>query len=87
MSTYERLTKRIGSYVVAENQTEVLNRLAGLEDKIDAGTLVEFPRIITYVDYCYGLEKYVVQWIDNGKIKSKTFWDEKKAFKKFKECQ
>ena len=63
------------------------NRLAELEDKIENGTLVELPRLLTYVDYCYGLEKYVVQWIDNGKIKSKTFWNEKKALKKLKELK
>ena len=66
---------------------EELERLAELEDKIEQGTLIEFPRIDIYVDYCYGLEKYVVQWQVNGIIKRKTFWSEKKAEKKLKELQ
>ena len=56
-----------------------------LKDKIENGTLVELPRMLTYVDYCYGIEKYVVEWIDNGRVKSRTYWSEKKAEKKLKE--
>ena len=63
------------------------NRLAELEDKIEQGTLIELPRIVRYVCYYSGLEKYVVQWETNGKIKSKTFWNEKEAKKKLKELQ
>lgn len=61
--------------------------LAQYRDKVENGTLIELPRIIRYVDYCYGLEKFVVQWETNGKIKSKTFWSEKKAEQKLKELQ
>ena len=66
---------------------EVYWRLQELEDKIENGTLIEFPRIDRYVCYYSGLEKYVVQWVDNGIIKRKTFWNEKKAERKLKELQ
>lgn len=56
-----------------------------LKNKIENGTLVELPRMLTYVDYCYGIEKYVVEWIDNGRVKSRTYWSEKKAEQKLKE--
>lgn len=84
----ERLTKRVGDEVHALTWSgEILHRLAELEDKIENGTLIELPRILRYVDYCYGLEKFVVQWQVNGKIKSKEFWSEIKAEKKLKELQ
>ena len=57
------------------------------QDKIEQGKLIEFPRIDTYVCYYSGLEKYIVQWVDNGIIKNKTFWDKKKAEKRLKELQ
>ena len=92
MSEYKRVT--MSGYRIPENKEEVhanfrllYNRLAELEDKIEQGTLIEMPRLLTYVDYCYGLEKYVVQWQVNGQIKSKTFWNEKKALKKLKELK
>jgi hypothetical protein len=44
MSDYKRLTKREGNEVheLAWNG-EILHRLAGLEDKIENGTLIELP--------------------------------------------
>lgn len=98
MNEYKRLTevKEINKYcstVVCGEHCEdcyvgkLYERLAELEDKIENGTLIEFPRIDRYVDFCYGLEKFVVQWVVNGKVKSKTFWDEKKAKAKLKKLQ
>ena len=92
---YERLTERRGKYIalkgkelhLEEEYTILKNYLAELEDKIENGTMVVFPRMLTYVDYCYGLEKYVVEWIDNGRVKSRTYWSEKKAEQKLKELQ
>lgn len=43
MGTYERLTKRIRNHVVVENQTDALNRLAEIEDKIGEKKIVELP--------------------------------------------
>lgn len=40
---YERLTERIRNHIVVENQTDALERLALLEDKIKNGTLIELP--------------------------------------------
>lgn len=71
-----------------EMRLEILKLRKQLEEyktKIENGTLVELPRMLTYVDYCYGIEKYVVEWIDNGRVKSRTYWSEKKAEKKLKE--
>ena len=95
MKEYKRLTERAGKGIcIKETSTNdnksiwnAIERLAELEDKIENGTLIEFPRIDRYVDFCYGLEKFVVQWVVNGKVKSKMFWDEKKAKAKLKELQ
>ena len=84
---YKRLTERIRNHIVVENQTDALERLAELEDKIASGALIEFPRIDRYVDYCYGLEKFVIQWVVNGKVKNRTFWSKEKAEKKLKELK
>ena len=96
---YKRLTKWIsgvpaiktytGSYMTPFDSDvyDAIKRLAELEDKIEQGKLIEFPRLDRYVCYYSGLEKYVVQWVDNGIIKNKTFWNEKKAEKKLKELQ
>ena len=40
---HDRLTKRVRNHVCVESQTDVLNRLAELEDKIEQGTLIELP--------------------------------------------
>ena len=66
---------------------DAVERLAELEDKIEQGTMIELPRVLRYVDYQYAIEKYVVQWQENGRIRQKTFLDEKKAYNRLKELQ
>lgn len=92
---YERITEKRGKYIALkgkdlhlnEEYTIIKNRLAELEDKIENGTLVEFPRIVTYTCYYSGIEKYVVEWIDNGRVRSRTYWSEKRAVKRLKELR
>lgn len=62
-------------------------KLAELEDKIEKGTLIELPRVLRYVDYEYAIEKFVVQWQENERIKQKSYFSEKKAYHRLKELQ
>lgn len=90
MKEYKRFTTKGSNYYDDRKVTcaeEIYEQLKDLEDKIENGTLIEFPRIDRYVDVCYGVEKYLVQWVVNGKVKSRTFWNKKKAEKKLKELQ
>lgn len=66
---------------------KALDRLAELEDKIEQGTLIELPRVLRYVDYECAIEKFVVQWQENGRIKQKSYFSEKKAYHRLKELQ
>ena len=40
---YKRLTERVRNHILVESQTDALDRLAELEDKIEKGTLIELP--------------------------------------------
>ena len=51
-----KLSAEVGIYL-----TDCINRLAELEDKIENGTLIEFPRITETV---YGLE-WTVEYVSN----------------------
>ena len=87
---YKRLTetdKESGIVAAFANDAEILDRLAEIEDKIEQGTLIELPRVARYVDYEYAIEKFVVQWQVNGRIKEKVYFSEKKAYQRLKELQ
>lgn len=63
-------------------------KLANIEDKIENGTLIEMPRIVRRVDMSCGYEDYLVQWEkDDGKIKSRTYSNEKRAKAKLRELK
>ncbi len=59
MEDYKRLTERVGKGIaIKETSTNdnksiwnAVERLAEIEDKIEDGTLIEFPRIIKNVGY------------------------------------
>jgi hypothetical protein len=76
-------TERIAGCYRASDM--ILNRLAELEDKIENGTLIELPRIVRIVE-C-SVEKFVVQWEENGRVRHKSFLVEKEAEKRLKELQ
>jgi hypothetical protein len=52
---YERLTLRLQNGKIGclqeYSQKDLINRLAELEDKIENGTLIEFPRIVPPIKY------------------------------------
>ena len=66
---YKRLTERVGKGVAVRGTSSndnrsiwnAIERLAELEDKIENGTLIEFPRITETV---YGLE-WAVEYVSN----------------------
>lgn len=64
------------------------NRLAELEDKIENGTLVEFPRIVEYTkEYGGQIKQYSVEYVSkNGTITSMPYFELKaEAESKLKE--
>lgn len=69
---YERLTERRGQYIALkgkdlhmdEEYTILKNRLAELEDKIENGTLVEFPCKVGDTVYCIYHNGECDYWIE-----------------------
>ena len=93
MSEYKRLTgkavKNLKGNNYPQDYYDIYNRLAELEDKIENGTLVEFPRIIhpNYLEWFvqwqhkYGLTGY------SGIIDDKKFYTKEEAEKFLEELK
>lgn len=74
-----KLSAEVGIYL-----TDCLNRLAELEDKIEQGTIIEFPRMFKAID---GVG-WIVEFIDeSGCVCRSYFFHEEKAIKRLKELQ
>ncbi len=95
MSDYKRLTERVGNEVheLAWNG-EILHRLCELEDKIENGTLIELPCLLTpyylssewHCKILKGFDKHSVPCMEyfHGKTKEEV---ENKAEKKLEELR
>ena len=63
---------------------ETVDRLAELEDKIEQGTLVEFPRMFKAIDRT----GWIVEFIDeSGCVCRNHYFHEERAIKRLKELQ
>lgn len=57
MKDYKRLTEKtkLGTYIIGDD-SPIIQRLGELEDKIEQGLLVELPKKVYEIGYCYGWE-------------------------------
>lgn len=89
---YKRLTKKGGldfsdkSLCLADEwgYSHIYNRLAELEDKIEKGKMIEFPRMFKAIDRT----GWIVEFIDeSGCVCRNHFFHEERAIKRLKELQ
>lgn len=96
MKEYERLTKWEhencasvnGLSPIDKDMANAINRLAELEDKIENGTLIEFPRIVPPIKYNnYSL--WSVEYVNRayGNISTDFYGTKEDAEERLKELQ
>ena len=89
MSDHKRLTKQAGWHKDIDLKDElgysyIYQRLAELENKIEQGTLIEFPRMFKAIDRT----GWIVEFIDeSGCVGRNHFFHEEKAIERLKELQ